>query len=82
MVETYCVQFGFIDSTKKKLKLRNEGCKRVCKECDEGYYLDKDYLCVALPKNCKAADSQGKCTSCDYGYDALWLNIIDKDYAG
>lgn len=44
------------------------GCKKVCKRCDDGFYLDKAYNCVALPDYCKAADVYGKCTECASGY--------------
>lgn len=45
------------------------GCKKVCKECDEGYYLDENKSCQELPLDCVEAESDGKCTKCADNYD-------------
>ncbi len=44
------------------------GCKRVCKKCDSGFYLDSNNTCQTLPEGCLAANTDGTCNSCDTGY--------------
>lgn len=63
-----CVRYEYIDVNKKFHKSWFTGCKKVCVECEYGYYLNYKYQCVALPENCKEADAYGKCIYCKKGY--------------
>ena len=63
-----CAKYGYIDVKGKWFHKWVAGCKKVCKECVEGYYLNVDYECVALTGNCAAADVYGVCTACVEGY--------------
>lgn len=63
-----CIQYGYIDQSKKWLSVWSSGCKYVCKVCDCDYYLTCNYTCALLPKYCKSADIYGNCTDCVKGY--------------
>ena len=65
----YCDEYGWIDSAKKWYTYEVKGCKKVCKSCIKGYYLNSNYECVKLPKHCKEVDSKGKCIKCSHGYE-------------
>ncbi len=59
------------------------GCKRVCKKCDSGFYLDNKYTCQSLPEGCLAANTDGNCTSCDSGYklsNGVCITIPSDDH--
>ncbi len=66
--DDHCAEYGYIDSGKKWYSAFVNGCRKVCKCCDAGFYLNCDYKCIKLPSNCKAADEDGDCTSCIAGY--------------
>lgn len=66
--EDNCAKYGYIDVKGKWFHKWVTGCKKVCKECVEGYYLNVDYECVALPRYCTDADENGICTECEEGY--------------
>jgi proprotein convertase subtilisin/kexin type 5 len=63
-----CAKYGYIDVKGKWFHKWVYGCKKVCKECVDGFYLNTDNECVALPGNCAAADVNGMCTECVEGY--------------
>lgn len=57
-----------MDAKKKWRSVWSAGCRKVCIECDDGYYLTQSYNCVALPENCVAVTDKGVCTACEDGY--------------
>jgi hypothetical protein len=60
--DDHCACYGYIDSAQRLYKSWVNGCRKVCTECDSGYYLNYNNVCVSLPGNCLAADSYGNCT--------------------
>ena len=68
VVDDHCEEYGWIDAGNKWYNYEVKGCKKVCKCCEKGYYLDCDYKCVKLPENCEKADKYGKCIECCKGY--------------
>lgn len=59
-----CAEYGIIDKNHKWTASWEEGCKKVCKECKDNYYLTQSYDCVALPPYCEAVDDYGVCKDC------------------
>ena len=59
-----CAKYTYGDQKGKYFTKWFKSCKTVCVACVDGYYLNKDNQCVALPNYCKAADVYGKCTEC------------------
>jgi hypothetical protein len=68
-----CAQYGYLDNQGNINDKMCLGCKKVCVKCDKDFYLDDNYRCRRLPKNCVEADKKGKCTKCAEGY------FVDKD---
>lgn len=52
-VVDHCVLYGYVDKSGKWFSVWSSECKKVCKACEKGYYLDCDYKCVKLPDHCK-----------------------------
>jgi len=59
-----------VDKNGKESDKNCSGCKKVCKKCPSGYYLNgKNNKCKKIPKNClKVNTSIGKCSQCKSGY--------------
>lgn len=68
VVDDHCEVYGWVDAANKWYNSETKGCKKVCKCCDKGYYLNCDNKCVKLPDNCQEVDKSGKCTKCCDGY--------------
>lgn len=63
-----CNVYGYLDQNGKMHNKDCNGCTKVCKKCDYGYYLDQDYMCQKLPDYCYSVDKNGNCQYCIYGY--------------
>lgn len=48
-----CAEYQYIDKNGKTYDQDCSGCKKVCKKCDKGYYLDDNYKCKKLPDYCE-----------------------------
>jgi hypothetical protein len=59
-----CAEYGYLDNNGNINDKDCPGCKKVCKKCDPGYYLNDKYICRRLPKNCIDADKNGICKKC------------------
>lgn len=73
-----CAQYAYLDSQGNLNDNDCAGCKKVCKICDPGYYVNEKYNCRKLPRNCAEADKTGKCTKCEDGYYFDKDNICQK----
>lgn len=73
-----CAEYGYLDVKGKWWGNWVSGCKRLCKKCVSGFYLNKSYVCVAFPANCNAVDAYGKCTECATGYKVTTSGTCEK----
>lgn len=69
----HCVEYCYLDKKGNLYDSDCGGCKKVCKKCEKGYYLDDNYKCKKMPDYCDECDKYGKCKSCVKGY------YLDKD---
>ena len=57
------------------------GCKKICKRCDEGFYLTSDFTCVELATGCESANADGTCTCCSKGYKLVdGICVVESSY--
>jgi hypothetical protein len=60
-----CGEYGYIDQNGNDSYKNCSGSIKVCKTCSIGYYLNNNYKCKQIPKNCAHVNiNTGKCIKC------------------
>lgn len=59
-----CEVYHWVDLKGKFYSKWMSGCKKVCKKCVSGYYLNKNHYCVEYPPFCVEVNHKGVCTKC------------------
>ncbi len=64
----HCAEWGWW-SNGKWMDKNSKGCRKVCKRCEDGYYLDSNGQCQVITiENCQYANPDGSCSMCKSGY--------------
>ena len=67
--DNHCAEYGWWKGNRWMDK-NEHGCKKVCKRCEDGYYLDENYQCQLITiENCQYPYPNGTCKKCKSGYD-------------
>lgn len=54
--DDFCSIYGYIDANGNWNDQPCTGCKKQCRKCDDGYYLNSKYNCKPYPNNCISVD--------------------------
>jgi hypothetical protein len=78
--DDHCAEYGYLSKGSHSIRW-SYGCKKVCKKCNEGFYLTSDNACVETPAGCESVNADGTCNCCSKGYKLVsGVCIVDSSY--